>query len=356
MRKIIFLYGFLLTIPLLAQKQSWTTYFPVSNDVIGHTFIGKDPLDAKVQLDIENVTVRTSRSAYSFTKEQKNITQLIWNKLFTKNSLKLADIKAYGVKIDQITKETQSEMPRNIPFVYAGLKADSCIITFRKSKKMKMDSSPIIDSLKKIYPNITETEVGKFADFLKFTSSSSDSTEYYVKIKDPDVYFLIQVAEIDKVGGNKWDKYCASFLSLKQQYVPRFTLVDSLDYYKTGRAETHFSWTEELFDKKQKASVWLEIDKDKNLVVHSQISPVEPEKKKIITERNGTWNYDNIVVRSYPYTTGSNSESYKDIILIINAKREGNKIIIESGATNKICGRTFLNYPQSQFRWIKFSI
>jgi hypothetical protein len=356
MKKLFVIFLITINFKASAQKQSWTTYFPVSNNVIGHTFIGSNPQDAKIQEDVENVVVKTSPSATSFTKDQKTTTEFIWNKLFSKNSLRLADVDAHGVRIDQINRETLNEMPRNVPFVYAALKADSSTITFRKAKKIKIDSSPIIDSLKKIYPTITDTELGKFVDFLKFSYEGNDSTDFKMTIKDSSVYFLVQVAEIDKIGGTKWDRYCASFLSVDNSFVDRFTLVDSLDFYKTGNANPHFSFTTRLFNSVQKATVWLEMDKAKNLVVHSQISPTEVEKTKILTERNGTWHYNNIVVRSYPYRAGRSSENYKDIILIINARRDGSKIIVESGATDNACGETYLNYPESQLRWINFRL
>lgn len=352
MKKVIFLLFFFHSFIGLGQKLSWTTYFPVRSNVIGHTFIGTNPMDSKIQEDIENVTIKTEAGASTFTKEQQRISEFALNALFKKHKLGVSNIQAYGVKLDNITKATLDEMPRNIPFVYAGLRADSSTITFKKAKKAKIDSGPIIETLKNVYPSIPTTELGGFIDFLKFTSETNDSSDFKITVKDPTVYFLVQIAQIDKTNDKKWEKYCASFLSLAKHYVTSFTLVDSLNFYKTGIAETHFASQ----SAGQKAKVWLEIDKAGNLMVHSQISAREPEKIKMLTERNGTWTYDNIVVRSYPYRTGQNSEIYKDILLIINARREGKKIIIESGANTQICGATYLNYPESKFRWIDFKI
>jgi hypothetical protein len=250
-------------------------------------------------------------------------------------------------------------MPPGIPFVYAGLKADSTIITFKKSKRVKIDSSPIIDSLKKIYPNVSETEIGKLTEFLKFTRTTKDSVDFKMTITNTNVYFLIQVAEfvqLDRADGINWNKYCASFLNSDGVFADSIILVDSADAYKSGEANTHYARIKNIFKNLPKASVWFEIDENQNLAVHSKASNRETEKIKILKERNKTWRSDNIVIRSYPYKSDNNSERYKDIILVINAKRVGNRIIIYSGATEKDCGETYIYYPETELRWKYFNI
>lgn len=352
MKKLLVLFVLLIALKATPQKQSWTTYFPVSDDVVGHSFLGLNPMDARVQEDLENVVIKTSSSSTTLTKEQKYLTEFSLNNLFQKYKIGVARVDAYAVKIDRLNKESLNEMPRNVPFVYAALKADSSVITFRKYKTDTIQSAPVIDSLKKIYPKISESDLGKFIDFLKFTTDKRDSVEYNMTIKDPNVYFLIQVAEIDSKGS--WENACASFLSRNKPYhfVDRFTLIDSADLYTTGYAETHFSWR----SKGQKAKVYLEIDQANNLIMRTKISPTDTGQVKILKERNGTWNKDNIVVKSYPYKARKGIEYYKDILLTINARREANKIIIESGADEKQCGETYLNYPESEFHWKTFRL
>lgn len=341
---------------LHAQRKSWTTYFPVTSDVIGKIFVGKNPLQAKI-LDTENgITFKSNPSASTFSSEQRQTTIFGLNELFNSNGLKIADVSAEGLKIDIIDKSSLLQVDNGPNFVYAGLRADSSIVTFKRSMNRTYKTDPIIDKVKQVYPGIKETELGQFVDFLKANRTTFDTTVFKLTIKNPLVYFLVQVAKIDILwnsNGINWKKQCASFLDLNHKYADSLILENKVGSFntKTGKASTYFS----KFDKGNEAFVWFEINNKDSLEIHFETSYTKKSPPKVLQERNGTWQDEMEFICRYPYSSGKNNVDYKDVLLTYKASRKGNRIIIYSNATNKICGQSFINYPESKLTWIEFN-
>lgn len=361
MRQLLYLIILLSPIFLYGQKISWTTYFPVESEVIGKIFSGKNPNDFKLTYNEDDVAYNSTSSASSFSMEQKRTAVFNLNTLFNKNNLRVYNINAWGVKVDRIDKEGLTIVAPNAQFVYAGLRADSATIVFRKVKSMTLSPNAIIDSLVKFYPKIKQTELGKFTDFLKFSTTSTDSLDFNITIKDPTVYFMVQIAKMqiyEKSSGEDWRKNCASFLGNNNRFVDSMTLANidgDAKSHITGQTDVHFAKER----RGARATLWLEISEDSKdllLIYRKNIRAKEDTSK--LTSRNNAYAYKEKNIFRYVYREDGDKVYSKEVLLTLEAVRRGNKIVVKSGATtgkqDGVCGKTYINYPESSLEWIEF--
>lgn len=341
-----------------SQKKSWTIYSPAMSNVIGKSFAGKDPLDAKVLNNNEGVTFETVKGATTFSEEYKRSATFGLNTIFNKQSIRIFDINAYGIKVDLITLDAlYHDIDPGVNFVYGGLRADSVTIIIRRSKKSELNAGEIITQLKKVFPVIeTNPVVSELTNFLKFKTESQDSTDFNLTIKDSSVYFLVQVATFDQVGKTydvNWNRVCASYLNVNNKYADTITLLNETGNrnFKTGITTPKFS----NLKKGAQAQTWLQINEDNTQLLFNYKTNYSAKTKSItLPSTNEVWNESSHFVFRYPYSNTRDNISFKDILLTIDAVKRGDKIVITSGATKKRCGATYLNYPESKLTWIEF--
>ena len=103
------------------------------------------------------------------------------------------------------------------------------------------------------------------------------------------------------------------------------------------------------------AQTWLQISSDNSQLLFNYKTNYSGRIKSIPLEStNNVWNETSHFVFRYPYSNTRDNISFKDVLLTIDAVKQGNKIVITSGATSKRCGSTYLNYPESKLTWIEF--
>jgi hypothetical protein len=214
----------------------------------------------------------------------------------------------------------------------------------------------VISSVRKIIPAIEAQPIySELLNYLRMSSNVKDSVDFNITLKDTSVYFLMQVAVFDQIGRTldvNWWKKCSSFLNSEGKFSDTIVLKRQSGGFQreTKPITVKFS----SFKRGSAASLWFEIDSISNLKLDHKPNYSGRTVKNILPFDDETIIMDKYFLFRYPYDNSRNNFRFKEVVLTMKARKELNVIKVISGATGRVCGSTFINYPESKLMFIEY--
>jgi hypothetical protein len=381
MKAIILLCSLVLKFSLgFAQtKKTWVTYFPVQTNAVGKLFQGKPndvslsdtdyPIEGKLE-EVDSYTYLND----SLTKEL----QLGISSIFKTHKIVIQSIIAKGIKIVSLTPAQLIDMPKSQKFVFKGLKADEVYITYRHENNLQLNPIQIVKTVLTQIPNTDGTVVSNLVNQL--TKDSLGAKKQIVRtdtIKNPNVFFMIQVAEFKQdtkailsgktgmTGKEVWTISSFGSLSPRDKEIAHFTLNENNP--QSDNAYSRFSKKDAHSYNIQTIPCWLSLDDKCNLFLNyrrgnttSRISKaveLKPTSKLRWLETGGMYFYRYPIGEVKKAKDIRDGVKYKEMILYYDVTNTSTKDNCSVSVYNKRGEKDYptrIEYPQTIFDIIEF--
>jgi hypothetical protein len=149
--------------------------------------------------------------------EYENVFKKFVSKYYNTDKTKIRSVKAYSLKIRNLSQEAINDLKPGIKYIYEGIAADSVTITVSVKKNSNTDISKIVNDAASLAFNdggSTEKLVNKLIPLLDSISyKQKDSIFYKATIKNPNVYHKIKMAKIKVLDSDYWASRCLYFFN-----------------------------------------------------------------------------------------------------------------------------------------------
>jgi hypothetical protein len=316
------------------KRKLWNTYNPVQAEIVGKIIMEYDNKNGQIAFGNIN-----THSGIIVTKDSPSTgteIQIIEKKLTVDITFFIGE-KATVTKVSTtnavVTNYVSAKDLKIGKFVYAAIKAEKAIVKISKKSETEIKPEELAKKLEKyirsINPIIAET-----VNLVK-EISSCNGTDYEYEITNPNVYLMFQAGELLYQGvSDKWFKnFC-----WKSYEGPNFEL--SKHHQVTCLLSPVIS--RKIRDKVTQMKVQLAmkiLENVPNLFVR-YTTYAGTEDKLIPMYSSTIWNEPNFIIKEYDLDVNH----YKEITLEIDAKLDGEKIIVKTAK---------VKYPEKTIRVIK---
>jgi len=339
-RKLLFKQSnqFILLIALISfnqiysQKSIWQLYSPVQSNVVGKVVMGKKGMEYSIgEISISpTITTKDDTSANYFKKDFNSNFKLAIEG-FLGDYAKVQNIEASGLVKTTLVNDWTTLNSGD--FVFAGIKANTVTVTFSKTANTEISPSKIFEKVKG-FSSISPANVLNaltLIDSINFSKNKS----FVMIIKNPNVYYTIQVVRISEMYGPS-DYY----INMLGKRIDTLTLSQS--HKTTLSAEPVISPEFEKTTSKIKVDLIRKMENGKvKLFARYTDEKVSGPDKSVPIEipmfDDESWDSPSFLVHTY--SLGNTGE--KKIWLSIKAEKVGSNILLKEAT---------LTYPEKVFK------
>lgn len=353
----IFIFCVLFSIAKTSSGQSdkWITYKNPRSNMIGRQVVGGG--FAEILPSIALVDITSDEGARYSKQKINNQFKLGIGSIFNTSSTKLLDAELLDIKVDMISQNSFGKVNPNQKFVYKGIRGSKAVIKTELTKNTSLDLKKLVEQYKKLQELVPGIDIAKLiADTIRIKSEKF----YTDTITDPNVYYLLQIAEFKtdlgtgKKNGRSLDKAPGNDNKHRNEY---FYLSMHQDSLQSRSVTTAYNLLASSKRVKIEASLILKnIDNDLKLylrytepTVNAQDGDRLIQKDFFGNDKKGKPIYKSLINEEFitRYSIGGNR--FKELYLKVDALYLDNRVRFTNyDKTSSWPYRTFIFYPESK--------